>query len=126
MALSNANLTNAFGQGIFGVAMGVIAWSGARERTSWKAMIAATALLVAAAAGFLLMLRRRGRKMFTLVLAARVLAWAALTAVELLSPMEMRLNLAAAPAFACLGAYALGTLASRSWLGKVVAEPPRS
>jgi hypothetical protein len=230
-ALSNANLTNAFGQAIFGVGMGVIAWNAAGERAGVTASIAAAGLLAvaflshfgvvsvgvpilcavaammlaagrgqvrrfgvrvlgillvavavsygvyyshfnpvyratlarvasygagaqpgsklvatpavklrrwfdctsddygppafpllaAAAAGVLLVVMRRRREAFTLVLVAWVLAWAALTALEIFTPIEMRANLAVAPALVCLGAYALGALASRSRPGAVMA-----
>jgi hypothetical protein len=50
----------------------------------------------------------------SLVILAWVLAWAALTALGLLTPIVLRANLAAAPAFIVLCAIALGALASRS------------
>jgi hypothetical protein len=68
---------------------------------------------VAAATGLFLILKRRPREVFTLMLAAWVLVWATFTVVELFAAIELRANLAAAPAFVCLGAYALGELASR-------------
>jgi hypothetical protein len=230
-ALSNANLTNAFGQAIFGVAMGAIAWNAAGRRTSVTALVAAAGFLVvaflshfgtvsvgvpifcavgvllvaagqahvrrsgvwvlvvvlaaaavsygiyyshfnpiyratlarvvsreaeaparskvvappavklqrwidgtsddyglpglpvlaAAAGGLFLLLKRRLREGFTLVLSAWVLAWACLTALEIFTPIEMRVTLAAAPVFVCLGAYALGALAGRSRLGATLA-----
>ena len=47
-ALSNANLTNLFGQGVFGVAMGVLAWIAAATRFRAAALAGACALLVVA------------------------------------------------------------------------------
>jgi len=50
---------------------------------------------------------------FTLMLAAWFLVWVGFTVVEFFTPLELRANLAVAPVFVCLGAYALGQLASR-------------
>jgi hypothetical protein len=47
-ALSNANLTNLFGQGVFGVALAAIAWLAAGAATSWIALALALVLLVIA------------------------------------------------------------------------------
>jgi hypothetical protein len=44
-----------------------------------------------------------------------------LTVLGIVTPIEMRTNLAAAPAFVCLGAYALGHLAMRSRAARAVA-----
>ena len=48
MALGYANLTNVFGQGLFGVAMGLLAWIAAGPRTSKTTLVAMTGFLVAA------------------------------------------------------------------------------
>ena len=71
-------------------------------------------LLVCAAIGLFLILKERRREAFTLVLAGWVLVWGGFTVVEIFTPVELRVNLAAAPVFVCLGAYALGALAARS------------
>ena len=71
------------------------------------------ASLVAAASGLFLLLKRRPRDVFTLMLAAWFLVWVGFTVVEFFTPLELRANLAVAPVFVCLGAYALGQLASR-------------
>ncbi len=48
MALGHANLTNLFGQGLFGTAMGVVAWHAAGSSVSPKALIAAGVLFALA------------------------------------------------------------------------------
>jgi hypothetical protein len=57
----------------------------------------------------------------SLVILAWILAWAALTALGLLTPIVLRANLAAAPAFIVLCAIALGALASHSRAAAVTA-----
>jgi hypothetical protein len=47
-ALSNANLTNLFGQGVFGVALVGVAWLAASSSMSWPALVLIGALLVVA------------------------------------------------------------------------------
>lgn len=74
-----------------------------------------------AGAGALLLAKRRRRDGLTLALAAWGLMWAAIVAVEMFSAIELRANLAAAPVFACLGAYVLGALAARGGFGGGVA-----
>ena len=49
-----------------------------------------------------------------LVFVAWLLAWLALTALGVLTPLTLRANLAAAPAFIALSAVAIGAIASRS------------
>jgi hypothetical protein len=229
-ALSNANLTNAFGQALFGVAVGMLAWNAVGRRTSVTALVAASGvlaaaflshfgtvlvgipilsavgatlivgaraharrfgvwvlvvvvatsclsyavyyshfnvvyratfarlafqqahapaaskvvaspavkfqrwidgtsddyglpgspLLVAAGSGLFLLWKRRPREPLTLVLSCWVLVWASITLVEFFYPLELRANLAAAPVFVLLGAYALGLLAARSRAGMVL------
>lgn len=231
-ALSNANLTNAFGQAVFGVAMGVIVWNAAGRRTSlvgllavggllvvaflshfstvllgipilgtagvmlmaaargharrfgvWVLLVVLAAaavsygvyyshfhdvyratfahvssrqsdeqtqtklvappavkfqkwldgtsddyglpsppLLISAAIGLILILKQRLREAFTLVLVAWALVWGSFTTLEIFTPVELRINLAAAPVFVCLGAYALGALAARSRWGVILAS----
>jgi hypothetical protein len=96
-ALSNANLTNLFGQGIFGLALAAIAWFAAGAAASWIALALALALLViaflshfgtltvgvcvlgAVAAGLLIagrgFVRRAGVWVIGLTLAAFAVAW---------------------------------------------------
>jgi hypothetical protein len=231
-ALGYANLTNLFGQGLFGVAMGVLAWTAAGPRTSKRALAAVGGLLVAAflshfstllvgvsilttfgviliwpgrahlrslgawvlivtfvavavsygvyyshfntiyrktitrvmsgadeqatqsmvaptalkalrwitedqfsndyglpglplflgaGAGAVLLARQRRREGLTLLLAGWALVWVGFSALGIVSRVEMRTNLAAAPMFVGLGAYALGRLASRSRAGLAAA-----
>jgi hypothetical protein len=49
------------------------------------------------------------------------LVWVAFAVLGVFSAFTVRVNLAAAPVFVCLGAYALGVLAGRSRLGVAVA-----
>jgi MYXO-CTERM domain-containing protein len=79
-------------------------------------VVAATAL-----AGLLLLLRRRRREALTLVLTAWAAIWVAFTVLEFLLPFELRFNLAVAPVFVCLSAYAVGTLGERSKPGAAAA-----
>jgi LPXTG-motif cell wall-anchored protein len=72
-------------------------------------------------AGAALLVARRRRDGFTLMLLGWGVAWAGMTALGIVTPIEMRTNLAAAPAFVCLGAYALGHLATRSRAARAVA-----
>ena len=60
-------------------------------------------LLISAAAGGLLLLKQRPREGFTLVLLAWAVVWIGYTVLEFLTPIEMRLNLAAALMSSCLG-----------------------
>jgi hypothetical protein len=76
---------------------------------------------VAAAAGVFWLARERRREAFTLVLAAWGVAWVGFTAAGILTSVQMRANLAAAPVFVCLGAYALAGLHERTPLGRAVA-----
>jgi hypothetical protein len=78
--------------------------------------IAATSL-----AGLVLLLRRRRREAFTLILAAWAVVWVVFTTLEFLLPFELRFNLAAAPVFVCLPAYALGAMVDRSRVGAALA-----
>jgi hypothetical protein len=229
-ALNNANLTNVFGQGLFGVAMGGLAWLAAGGRMSVTVWVATGAFLVAAflshfstvsvgvpilcavgvllvaagrghlrsvgvlalavtlaaaavsyavyysrftdvygrtlsrvasgegaaptrsivappsvkarrwitgktddyglpslpalaiiVAGGVMLWRQRRREGFTLVLAGWGIAWAGFSALGILSPLAMRVNLAAAPMFTALAVYALGSLAERSRTGTALA-----
>ncbi len=55
-----------------------------------------------------------------LVFVAWLLAWLALTALGVLTPLTLRANLAAAPAFIALSAVAIGAIASRSRAAAIV------
>ena len=77
--------------------------------------------LVAAAAGAVLLFRRRPRDVLSLVLLSWVVVWAGFTLMGFFTPVSMRVNLATAPVFACLSAYALGRLATTSRVGVVAA-----
>ena len=78
-------------------------------------------VLVAAAAGAVLLFRRRPRDGLSLVLLSWVVVWAGFTLMGFFTPVSMRVNLATAPVFACLCAYALGRLATTSRAGVVAA-----
>jgi hypothetical protein len=71
-------------------------------------------LAAVAALGAMLLARHRPREGLSLILAGWMLLWVTLTAVGILSPVQTRVNLAAAPMFVCLGAYGLSALAERS------------
>jgi len=71
-------------------------------------------LLLAAAAGTVVLVRSFRPDVFHLVLAAWGAVFAAFTVLGVLTPIEMRANLAAAPAIIALAALALGRLAERS------------
>jgi hypothetical protein len=79
-------------------------------------------LLAAACAGAALLIRRRGRDALTLVLAGWALVWMGFSALGILTTVEMRASLATAPVFVCLGAYALGALASKPGPGTLLAS----
>ena len=78
-------------------------------------------LLATAVAGAVLLARRRPRDGVTLVLAAWAIVWVGFTALGVFSPISIRVNLAAAPIFVCLAAYALSALAARSRPGAAAA-----
>jgi len=78
-------------------------------------------VLAAAAAGAVLLFRRRPRDLLSLVLLTWVVVWAGFSALGFFTPVSMRVNLASAPVFACLSAYALGRLATVSRAGVVAA-----
>lgn len=74
--------------------------------------------------GGLLLARRRPRDGLTLVLGGWTLVWVGLTALGIFSPVQTRVNLAAAPVFVCAGAYGLAALSARgrpaAWVTVVV------
>ncbi len=79
-------------------------------------------LMATSVAGAVLLARRRPREGVTLVLAGWGLVWVGFTALGVLTPISMRVNLAAAPAFVCLAACALSTLAGRLRFGAAAAS----
>ncbi len=69
-------------------------------------------LLLAALAGAAMLARARPFNGVTLVLGAWTLAWAAFALLGVLTAIEMRANLAAAPLMFALAAFGLGTIAT--------------
>lgn len=65
-------------------------------------------LALATSAGVVVLWRNRRRDAWTLVLAAWLAVWVGFTALGILTSVQMRVNLAAAPMFVCVGAYAIG------------------
>jgi hypothetical protein len=78
-------------------------------------------LFVGASVGAVLLARTRRREGMTLLLAGWALVWVSFSALGIVSRVELRTNLAAAPMFVGLGAYALGTVALRSRTGAALA-----
>lgn len=78
-------------------------------------------VLLASLAGLILTLRARPRDGATLVFGGWLFAWLALTLLGIFSPLTLRANLAAAPAFMFFSAIAIGALASRAGLGRLAA-----
>lgn len=78
-------------------------------------------LAAAAAIGAVALGRRRPREGVTLVLGGWLAIWIGFTVLGIVSAVQMRVNLAAAPLFVCLGAYGLATLGSRSRTGLLIA-----
>ena len=74
-----------------------------------------------AGAGLAMILWRRQRDAVSLILSGWLVAWIGLSALGILTPITLRANLAAAPAFVGLGAYALAPLAQRSTAGRAAA-----
>lgn len=77
-------------------------------------------LAAAAAIGAFELTRRRLRDGLTLVLGGWLAIWIGFTLLGILSAVQMRVNLAAAPLFVCLGAYGLATLGARSRTGLLI------
>lgn len=76
---------------------------------------------VVAAAGLVWIARERRHDPFTRVLLAWLVVWGGFTALGILTAVQMRVNLAAAPVFVCLGAWAVGALAERGRVGQGLA-----
>ncbi len=78
-------------------------------------------LALAAVAGIVQLLRERRRDVLTLALLGWLAVWAGFTALGILTAVQMRTNLAAAPVFVCLGAYAVAAWSSRGTAGRLLA-----
>jgi len=77
--------------------------------------------LILACAGLGLVIWRRQRDAVSVVFSAWLLAWIGLSALGIFTPLTLRANLAAAPAFVGLGACALASLSDRSRSGRLAA-----
>lgn len=82
------------------------------EGTSDDYGLPGLALGVAAVAGAVL--ARRRRDAFTLTLFGWLAVWVGFSALGILTAVQMRVNLAAAPVFVCLGAYGMSESGRRS------------
>jgi len=78
-------------------------------------------LLAAAAVGAVALARRRPREPLSLILGGWALAWVLLAGLGILSPLQTRVSLAAAPVFICLGAYGLTALGQLPRVGAALA-----
>ena len=78
-------------------------------------------LAVMAAAGLVLLVRERRRDTFTRALLAWLVVWVGFSALGILTAVQMRVNLAAAPVFVCLGAWAIAELSTRGPVGRGLA-----
>lgn len=79
------------------------------------------ALFVSAVLGLAWLWRERRHDGLTIVLVAWGLVWVAVSALGILTSVELRANLAATPMFVCLAAYGLAGLGKRSTFGRMVA-----
>jgi hypothetical protein len=77
-------------------------------------------VLLATLAGMILLLRQP-RTGAGVVFLAWLVAWIALSALGILTPLTLRANLAAAPAFTALSALAVGAMASRGGVATLAA-----
>lgn len=78
-------------------------------------------VLLASLIGFVIALRTKPRDGLTLVFGGWLLAWLALTLLGIFSPLTLRANLAAAPAFLFFSAIAVGALMTRDTPGRAAA-----
>jgi hypothetical protein len=78
-------------------------------------------LAVAAVGGLVLLLRERRRDVLTIALLGWLAVWIGFTALGILTAVQMRVNLAAAPVFVCLGAYAVAAWSERGTTGRLLA-----
>lgn len=74
-------------------------------------------LALLAVAGGALLFRHRRFDVFSRALLAWLLVWVGFTALGILTAVQMRVNLASAPVFVCLGAWALSALSERGRAG---------
>jgi hypothetical protein len=79
-------------------------------------------MLLCASAGMALLVRQRRREAMTIVLTAWAAMWLAFSLVGIVSPVEMRANLAMAPVFVCCGVYLLSLVARRGPSGRAFAS----
>jgi len=70
-------------------------------------------LAIAAVAGLVLLVRERRQDVFTRALVGWLVVWVGFTTLGILTAVQMRVNLAAAPVFTCLGAWAVAALWER-------------
>ncbi len=113
----------------------IVAREGANEARSMAAPVAVKAarwwqeaglnfgwpLLATAVGGLAALVAREGRAAPVLVLVAWLIAWAVFSLLGVVTPVEMRANLAAAPLMVALASIALGAIGRRSALGASVA-----
>jgi hypothetical protein len=92
-------------------------WTGQSDDYGLPGIVSALVSVI----GLVALLRRRGRDGLTLVLVGWLAVWVVFTALGILTSIQMRVNLAAAPLFVCLGAYGLAEIAARGHVGRMVA-----
>jgi hypothetical protein len=78
-------------------------------------------LAVAALIGAARLFATRRREGVTLVLLGWLAVWTGFSVLGIVSPIQMRVNLAAAPAFVCLGAFGLTAVSRHSATGRAIA-----
>jgi hypothetical protein len=78
-------------------------------------------MFLSAVLGLVWLIRQRPTDGLTLALLAWAIVWLGVSATGILTSVELRTNLAAAPMFVCLAGYGLWQLASRSRFGQAVA-----
>jgi hypothetical protein len=92
-------------------------WTGQSDDYGLPGVASALASLI----GLVALLRSRAREGLTLVLAGWLGVWIVFTALGILTSIQMRVNLAAAPLFVCLGAYGLAVVAAHGRPGAIAA-----
>jgi hypothetical protein len=78
-------------------------------------------LILAAAVGAVALARHRPREALSLILGGWALAWVLFAGLGILTPIQTRVSMAAAPVFICLGAYGVAALAELRRAGTVLA-----
>lgn len=78
-------------------------------------------LVSVAAVGAVALARHRAREALSLMLGGWTLAWVLFAGLGILTPIQTRVSMAAAPVFICLGAYGLSALAQLPRAGTVLA-----